>query len=116
MSRKKITGFIMGLAALGLQVPGILTVFTSPNGWNFAAVLLAVFTLAAAVLSVLAAISSITRRKKASALFICAGIGGALTLALTLFLLLSFEFTVITTAISIVILFAAARAVKPTWR
>ena len=91
MSIKRIMGFVMGLVALGLQIPGMLLVFSSPGGWNFASVLLAVLILATAVFAIIAAIFSITGHKKAPAMFICGGIGGVLALALTFFLLLSIE-------------------------
>jgi hypothetical protein len=109
---KRSIGLIMGLIALGLLIPGILLVFSNTAGWNLAAVLLAVFVVAAAVFSVLAAVFSILGHKKASAMFICAGIAGVLGLALTLFLAFSFDLTVITTALSIIILFVAARVVS----
>jgi len=33
---KNTIGFVMGIAGAGLQVPGLLIVFTSPGGWNLA--------------------------------------------------------------------------------
>jgi hypothetical protein len=109
---KKFWGLILGLVALGLLVPGIIMVFSITGGWNLAAILLAVFVLAAAVFSIIAAIFSIVGHKKASAMFLCAGIAAVLNLALTLFLALSFELTIITTALSIIILFIAAKVIS----
>ena len=106
---KKYLGLMLGLVALGLLVPGIIMVLSITGRWNLAAVLLAVFVLAAAVFSIIAAIFSIAGHKKASAMFLFAGIAAVLNLALTLFLALSFELTIITTALSIVILFIAAK-------
>lgn len=111
MSTRRIIGFVLGLVALGLQVPGMLMVFFSPGGWNFAAVLLAVFILVTAVLALIAAIFSITGHKKAPAMFVCGGIGGVLALALAVFLLLSIELIVITRAVSAILLFVSARVV-----
>jgi hypothetical protein len=108
---KKSIGLVMGLVALGLLIPGIMMVF-SITVWNFAAILLTVFVLAAAVLSIIAAIFSITGHRKASAIFVFAGIAAVLDLALTIFLTLSFDFTIITTALSVIILFVAAKVVS----
>jgi hypothetical protein len=112
MSVKRVAGFLMGLAAFGLQVPGMLMVFSSPGGWNFASVLLAVLILATAVCAVVAAILSITGCKKAPVLFICGGIGGALAFALTLLLLLSVELVVVTGAFSAIVMFVSAKVVS----
>lgn len=112
MSAKRIAGFMMGLAALGLQIPGMLKVLSSPGGWNPASVLLAVLILATAVFALIAAIFSITGYKGAPAMFICGGSGGVLALALTLFLLMSLDLIMITGAVSAIVLFVSAKVVR----
>ena len=111
MDTKRIIGLVMGIIALGLQIPGILMVFSNPADWNFAVIILVILMLAAAIFTIIAAIFSITGHKKASAMFLCAGIAEALTLVLTFYLLLSFEFTVIAAALSAIILFVSAKLV-----
>jgi|GEM_PF-3044613 len=108
---KKSIGLIMGLVAFGLLVPNMLMVF-STTVWNFASILLTVFVLAAAVLSIIAAIFSIIGHKKASAMFMCAGIAAVLNLVLTIFLAIAFDFTIITAALSLIILFVGAKVVS----
>jgi hypothetical protein len=112
MSAKRITGFVMGLVAFGLQIPGMLMVLSSPGGWNFASVLLAVLILATVVFAIIAALFSINGRKRAPAMFICGGIGGVLALALTVFMLTSIELIVITGALSAIVLFVSAKVVS----
>ncbi len=111
MSTKRTICFVMGLVAFALQIPGMLIVFSSPGGWNFASVLLAVLILVTAVFAIIAAIFSITGCKKAPSMFVCGGIGGVLALALTVFLLLSIELIVITGALSVIVLFVSAKVV-----
>ncbi len=106
---KKSIVFVMGLVALGLLVPGILMILSN-TVWNFAAILLAVFVLAAAVFSIIASIFSISGHKKASAMFISAGVAAALDLVLTLFLAFSLDLTIITTILSVIILFVGGKA------
>lgn len=109
---KKSMGLIMGLVALGLLIPGIIMVFSNAGEWNLAVILLAIFVLTAAVFSIIAAIFSITGQRKADAMFVCAGIAAVLSLALTLFLAFSFDLTIITTALSVIILFVSAKMVS----
>jgi hypothetical protein len=116
MDTKRIIGFIMGVIALGLQIPGMLLLFSSPGGWNIAVVILAVLMLASAVFTVIAAIFSIMGNKKAMAMFICAGIGGALALVLLIYLLMTLEFAVIAAALSAIILFVSAKVVSAARR
>jgi hypothetical protein len=112
MNIKRIIGFIAGLASLGLQVPGLLMVFSAPGGWNLALVILIAFILATAIIAIIAAIFSVTGFKKARGMFVCGGIVGVLTLALAFFLLLSIELIVITEAFSAIILFVSAKVVS----
>ncbi len=109
---KKSMGLIMGLVALGLLIPSMLMVFSNTGEWNVAVILLAVFVLSAAVFSIIAAIFSITGQRKAAAMFVCAGIAAVLGLGLTLFLTFSFDLTIITTALSVIILFVSAKMVS----
>lgn len=111
---KKTVGLIWGLIAFVLLIPSIIMVFSNTSGWNFAAVLLTILVLAAAALAIIASIFSISGRSNASLFFMCAGIGAVLVLALTLFLAMSFDITIITAAVSAIILFIVSRVVKTT--
>lgn len=111
---KRILGLVMGLAAVLLQIPGFLMVFSGAGEWSLAATILTALMIAAVALAILGAICSITGNKKTSALFLFGGIAGAVTFALLLYLLMSFESVVITSALSAIILFAAARILSGT--
>ncbi len=110
---RKTVGLIMGLVALGLLIPGVLLVFSITGGWSMAVVLLAVSVLAAVVLAVIGAVFAAVQNKKAGVMFLCAAVAAVLNLALTLYLSLTLEPALITSALAAIILFAAARVVSP---
>lgn len=113
MKTKNLIGFIMGLAVAGLQVPGMVLVFSSANEWNLAAVLLTALMLATVVFAIIAAVFSITG-KKAFAMYIAGGITGAANLLLMIYMLFSIEVSVITAAASVILLFVAAKSAAKT--
>jgi len=109
LDSKRSISLISGLAAAALLIPGLVMVFKSPAGINAAVVILIALHLVAISLSMLGAVLTTARPKGAAAVFTFAGIAAVLCLLLKMFMLLSMEITVILTAISIILIFTAAR-------
>jgi len=109
---KKVFIIVLSMVSLVLLLPGLMMVFLNHSEWNSAKIILTALLTLSAALSLISMLLAIQGKKQTRALLFYAGSGAVLSLILLIYLTMSLELTVITTAGSAVLMFINSRVLS----